>query len=94
MIAMDTGRNHLHQLDGEHFINPLQHMCVGFNNFDPAIEKKLAVHPDLPIFTCSYGNRVGTLTQEQATGDLTLIVFYYLLRVGEYTSKHRQWQET
>ena len=89
-IALDTGRQPLHQRDGQHYIKPIQHMLAGFKNFDPAVEQKLACHPDLPDFACDFGLREGATQQQQATGDLVLIAFYYLLRVGEYTTKtHR-----
>ena len=38
--------------NGVHYIKPLQHMMVGFGNFDPTMEKKLACCPDLPAFAC------------------------------------------
>lgn len=65
-------------------------MLAGFKNFDPAVEKKLACHPDLPTFACANGYRGRSNPQRQATGDLILIAFYYLLRVGEYTTKTRR----
>ena len=65
-------------------------MLAGFKNFDPAVEKKLACHPNLPDYACGYGLREGATPQQQATGDLVIIAFYYLLRVGEYTTKTRR----
>ena len=65
-------------------------MLAGFKNFDPAVEQKLACHPDLPDFACDFGLREGATQQQEATGDLVLIAFYYLLRVGEYTTKTRR----
>ena len=62
-------------------------MLAGFKNFDPATEKKLACHPDLPTTACMHAHRGRSNPQRQATGDLILIAFYYLLRVGEYTTK-------
>ena len=89
-IAMDTGAQPLHQRDGTHYLKPLQHMLAGFKNFDPATEKKLAAHPDLPRFARKRAYRKGASEAEKATGDLVLIAFYYLLRVGEYTTKSRR----
>lgn len=65
-------------------------MLKGFANFDPATEKKLAAHPDLPAFACEHGHREGATAGEQATGDLIMIAFYFLLRVGEYTTSTRR----
>ncbi|KAL9178895.1 hypothetical protein ACHAXT_011868 [Thalassiosira profunda] len=65
-------------------------MLAGFKNFDPAVEKKLACHPDLPAFACAWGLRKDATPQQQAVGDLVMVAFYYLLRVGEYTTKKRR----
>lgn len=91
---MDTGRQPLHQIDGQHYIKPIQHMLAGFKNFDPAVEKKLACHPDLAAFACAWGLQEDATPQQQAVGDLVLIAFYYLLRVGEYTTKKRRKMRT
>ena len=65
---MDTGDQPLHQRDGTHYLKPLQHMLAGFKNFDPAAEKKLACHPDLPRFAhkCAY-REVGQLPELSST---------------------------
>ena len=65
-------------------------MLAGFKNFDPEVEKKLACHPDLPTFACKHGYTGRSSPQREATGDLMLVAFYYLLRVGEYTTKSRR----
>ena len=75
-------------------MKPIQHMLAGFKNFDPAVEKKLACHPDLPAFACAWAHREGTSPQQQAIGDLIIIAFYYLLRVGEYTTTTRRKKKT
>ena len=69
-------------------------MLAGFKNFDPAVEKKLACHPDLPKFACAHAHREGSTEAEKAVGDLVLIAYYYLLRVGEYTTKGRRKMKT
>ena len=71
-------------------------MLTGFANYDPATEKKLACHPDLPAFAVkwAYNQKRKTNYAQQATGDLVLIAFYYLLRVGEYTTKTRRKKKT
>ena len=93
-IEMDTGGQPLHQRDGVHYIKPIQHMLAGCKNFDPATEKKLACHPDLPRRAYVHGYRRGGSAATRATGDLILIAYYYLLRVGEYTTKARRKQRT
>ena len=69
-------------------------MLTGFKNFDPPTEKKLACHPDLPSFACAWGHRKGTSAHQQAVGDMILIAFYFLLRIGEYTTKTRRKKKT
>ena len=91
---MDTGAQPLHQRDGTHYLKPLQHMLAGFKNFDPATEKKLAAHPDLPRFARKHACRKGASEAEKATGDLVLIAYCCLLRVGEYTTKARRKMKT
>ena len=65
-------------------------MLAGFKNFDPAVEKKLACHSDLPKFACAHAHRTGTTKAQRAVRDLVLIAYYYLLRVGEYTKNTRR----
>ena len=72
-----------------HYSKPLQHITEEFGNFDLAMEKNLACHPDLPAFVCKRANQT-----QQATGDLVIIAFYYSLSVGEYTTKTRRNEKT
>ena len=65
-------------------------MLAGFKNFDPAVVKKLACHPDLPRFAVEWAYRDGSSEQRKATGDLIVIAFYFLLCIGEYTTKTRR----
>ena len=64
-------------------------MLVGFRSFDPPTEKKLACRPDLPLFvvTNAYKGKVSVV--RQVAEDLVCVAFYYLLRIGEYTTKTR-----
>jgi hypothetical protein len=45
------------------------------------------VEADVPEHVCKVGIAPGASTLEAAVGDLTLITFYYLLLMGEYTCK-------
>jgi len=69
-------------------------MIAGFDNFNPAVEKKLAVGPDVPKFAAVWAHQHNTSPQQQAIGDLVIIAFYYLLRVGEYTTKDKRTKQT
>jgi hypothetical protein len=62
-------------------------MLDGYGKKDPATIKKLPVQPDVPelLVTTAY---TGSGTEKDKTAaDQTMIAFYYLLRVGEYTVK-------
>ena len=54
------------------------------------MQKKLPVEADVTelLIKMGYGN-LGSI-QLQAVGDLSLISFYYLLRIGEYTVKRQR----
>ena len=58
------------------------------------MEKNLAVHPYLPKFAAAYGNKPVSGEYQKATRYLVLIVLYYLLRIGEYTTKMRRKKKT
>ena len=62
-------------------------MLDGYGKEDPATVKKLPAQADVPellVATAYYGT--GT-ARDKAAADLTMIAFYYLLHVGEYTIK-------
>ena len=65
-------------------------MLKGFENKDPPRVKKLYVHPDLTEWLCKWRHRKGSSTQQKEVGDLEMIEFYYLLRVGECTAPKRR----
>ena len=91
-IVMDSGAQPLHQKDGTHYIKPIQLMLAGFSKFDPAVEKKLAAHQDLPQYAVAQGNRKRSSKKQKAVGDLVNVAFYWLLRVSEYTTKQQVWK--
>jgi hypothetical protein len=62
-------------------------MLDGWRKTDPPPTKKLPVEADVPEYLCHMGQAKSATPLEAAVGDLTLVAFYYLLRVGEYTSK-------
>ncbi len=59
----------------------------GYSKVDPATQKKLPVQLDVPELLVETAYQPGTPKRQRATADLTIIAFYYLLRVGEYTVK-------
>ena len=49
--------------------------------------KKLPVEADVPNFLVDVGLTSAASPLDHAIGDLAIIAFYYLLRIGEYTTK-------
>jgi hypothetical protein len=69
------------------FLPRIAQMLEGFRKEDPPTLKKLPVEVDVPEFMCMLGLVSGATALASAAGDLALIVFYFLWRVGEYTVK-------
>jgi hypothetical protein len=65
----------------------LQQMLDGFRKADPPTTKQLPVEADVPEFLVQLGLSLEARELDSAIGDLTMIAFYYLLRIGEYTTK-------
>jgi hypothetical protein len=59
----------------------------GWRKADPPTTKQLPVESDVPELLAATGKCPGASELVKAVGDWTLIAFYYLLRVGEYTKK-------
>ena len=59
----------------------------GWRKEDPPTEKKLPVEADVPEYLADMGRNAFATPLQQAVGDLSLVAFYYLLRIGEYTGK-------
>ncbi len=57
---------------------------------DPATIKKLPVQSDVCELLVSTAYNGSGTDKDKAVVDLTMIVFYYLLKVGEYTVKRTQ----
>jgi len=62
-------------------------MLDGYRKVNPATRKKLPVHSDIPELLVETVYQHGRTQHQRSTADLTMNVFYYLLRVGEYTVK-------
>ncbi len=63
---------------------PIERMVEGMRREDPMPTPQLAVPVSVPEKCFDIGNLIGS-EKAKAEGDLALIAFYYLLRVGEYT---------
>ena len=62
-------------------------MLAGWRKVDPPTVKKLPVAIDVPELLSAVGLAHDANELDRAIGDLVLVAFYYLLRVGEYTIK-------
>jgi hypothetical protein len=56
-------------------------MLDGFCKADPPTTKQLPVEANVPEFLIKLGLASGARKLDRAVGDLTLIAFYYLLRI-------------
>jgi hypothetical protein len=65
-------------------------MLDGYLKVDPPTRKKLPVQSDVVELLVNTAYHQGSNLGQQAVADLTMIAFYYLLRVGEYTVKGSQ----
>jgi hypothetical protein len=65
-------------------------MLDGYRKMDPLTQKKLQVQADAPELLVGTAYQDGMPQRLKATTDSTLIAFYYLLQVGEYTVKGLQ----
>jgi hypothetical protein len=69
------------------FLPALQVMIEGYNKQDPPTKKMLPAKANVPELLVEMGYSKSGLLHAQAIGDLSLIAFYYLLRIGEHTVK-------
>lgn len=76
------------QTHSDKLIPRLSQMLDGWKKEDPPTIKKLPVEVDVPELLSRIGSQANANALDTAIGDLTLIAFYYLLRVGEYTIKN------
>ena len=65
-------------------------MLDGYRKIDPPTQKKLPVQADVVELLVDVAYQQGSKPGQQATVDLTMIAFYYLLRIGEYTIKDKR----
>ncbi len=89
-ITLACNENPTNVLGSKKFLPALQILLDGYTKADPPTQKKLLVEADVPklLVEMDYG-KTGS-TQFQAVGNLSLIAFYYLLCIGEYTVKRQR----
>jgi hypothetical protein len=85
-IALACGTIPLKVLGSDKYLPQIQISLDGWKQQDPPSIKKLPVESDIPELLVKSGILSG-LAKDSAIGDLTTIAFYYLLQVGECTTK-------
>ncbi len=71
----------------ERLLPCLQIMLDGYRKVDPPTQKNLPVQLEVPKLLVTTAYQLGTAEVQRAMVDFTMIAFYYLLWVGEYTVK-------
>jgi hypothetical protein len=89
-IVLATNTNPTKVVGSNKLLPQLQQMLDGFRKADPPTTKQLPVEADVPKFLVKLGLASEARKLDRTVGDLTLIAFYYLLRIGEYTAKGAQ----
>ena len=89
-ISVATGRNPTKVEGSDKFLPRLAETLEGWGKEDPATKKKLPVEADVPEFVAGAGRLSCATELLKAVGDLMLIAFYFMLRIGEYTMKKGQ----
>ena len=83
-IEMDSGTNPVKVTGSNDLLLPLQLVLKGWRKKDKPTQKKLPVEADIPEYLSKLGSLDDATELERRVGDLALVAFYYLLRVGEY----------
>jgi hypothetical protein len=90
MIAMARNNNPTEVNGLDKFLPALQVMLDGYSKSDTPTRKMLPVKLDIPKLLVEIGHGKDGTMHSKAIGDLVLIAFYYLLRIGEYTIKGKR----
>jgi hypothetical protein len=88
-IGLGCGANPTKLQGTDKFTPRLSQVVAGWRKRDSPVEKKLPVEVDVPNRMAARGRTSGASALTRAIGDLAIIAFYFLLRVGEYTVKFR-----
>ena len=89
-IALACGTNPTKIVGSEKLLPRLSQTLDGWRKEDPPTTKQLPVEADVPELLAENGRDGNASELDTAVGDLTLIAFYYLLRIGEYTIKGKR----
>jgi hypothetical protein len=71
----------------EKLLLQLSQIYNGWRKEDPPTTQQLPVKADVPELLAEKGRDSSATELERVIGNLSIIAFYYLLRIGEYTVK-------
>ena len=86
-ISLACDENPTKRKGSDKFVPRLAQALDGWRKEDPPINKMLPVEADVPELIVKWGQMKGASPLLAAVGDWCLIAFYFLLRIGEYTTK-------
>ena len=86
-IALDRDEQPFKVKGSKDFLPLISQTLAGWAKEDPGTSKKMPVEVDVPEFLAELGRKEEADEMTKAVGDLSLMAFYFLLRVGEYTVK-------
>ncbi len=89
-IPLACGNNPKKVMGSGKLLPRLSQIHNGWRKEDPPTTKQLPVEADVPKLLAERGLVSTATSLDRAIGDLSLIAFYYLLRIGEYTVKGNQ----
>ena len=89
-IALACGDNPTKVMESNKLLPRLSQIYDGWRKEDPPTTKQLPVEADVPELLAERGLVSTATSLDRAIGDLSLIAFYYLLRIDEYTVKGNQ----
>jgi hypothetical protein len=77
-------------LGSEKFHDRIQEVLDGWRRHDPHTTKKLPVEADVPEYIATLSLHHKATEQHKVLGNIALAAFYYLLHIGEYTTKDKR----
>jgi hypothetical protein len=89
-ITLGCGNNPTKVMGSNKLLPRLSQIYDGWHKEDPPTTKQLPVEADVPELLAERGLVSTATSLDRAIGDLSLIAFSYLLRIGEYTVKGNQ----
>jgi hypothetical protein len=89
-IALACGDNPTKVMGSNKLLPWLSQIYDGWRKEDPPTTKQLPVEADVPKLLAERGLVSTATSLDRAIGDLSLIAFYYLLRISEYTVKRNR----